>query len=218
MYRPKVIPAAIAMLLVSGTAAAQSAVDRAFTTTSNKCEDITWSNDALQQYPKIADACQEVMERDGKYYVKFEGTVRRVRGQDVTVNFKGGSDELTLTPPENMSLYIDGRERTVRSLQRGDELTFYVPQDEVAAPPTPALVGVTIIPIARIRVAQATPAGAEEPDAGAPEMPRTASALPLIGLSGVVLMILGVVPRMVRRRYRRQHVAHAGAIHSTVGK
>jgi len=125
MYRSAAVTAA--MSLIVSVAAAQSHVDRAFTTTEAKCEGITWSREALDQYPNIASACQDVMERDGRYYVKFSGTVRRVTGdRAVTVNFKDGST-LELTPPENMSLYIDGRPRTVRSLRRGDELTFYVP-------------------------------------------------------------------------------------------
>lgn len=205
MYRSKVITAAAAMLIASATATAQSDVDRAFTATEAKCEAITWSREALAQYPKIADACQDVMERDGKYYVKFSGTVRRVRGENVTVNFKNGS-ELTLTPPENMSLYIDGRSRTAKSLRRGDELTFYVPQEKVVAPPSPALVGVTVIPIARIRVAEATPAAggsakpAETTEEQPPALPKTASTLPLIGLSGLLLTILGIAPGWLRRR------------------
>jgi hypothetical protein len=207
MYRLKALPLAIAMLIAGGTAGAQNntSVDRAFTATGAKCDEIRWSQEALEKYPKIADACQDVMERDGRYYVKFSGTVRRVRGQDVTVNFKGGSDALTVTAPENTSLYIEGRPRSVRNLRRGDELTFYVPQDQVVAPP-PAVVGVTVIPITRIRMAQATPAAGQEPaDTGADthqaaELPKTASVVPLLGLSGLVLTILGVTPGLLRRR------------------
>jgi hypothetical protein len=210
MYGSRVIiTAAIGLLIGSGFAAAESVVDRAFTATGGRCADITWSREALTQYPKIADACQEVMERDGRYYVKFSGKVRRVRGQEVTVNFRDGSEELTLTPPQNMSLYIDGRSRTVRSLRRGDELTFYVPQDAVAATPSPALVGVTVIPIGRIQLAQATPAPAASPaepagapEAPAPELPETASPLPLVGLAGLVLTILGLAPSLLRGRRR----------------
>jgi hypothetical protein len=91
----------------------------------------------------------------------------------------------------------------VSSLRRGDELTFYVPQDAVAAPPAPAVVGVTVIPITRLRVAQATTApapAAQEPADNAPQMPRTASPLPLLGLSGLVLMIAGMAPALLRRR------------------
>jgi hypothetical protein len=195
--------AAMTMLILSASATAQrSDVDRAFTTTAASCDQIQWSQEALDKYPKIASACQDVMERDGRYYVKFAGTVRRVSGDNVTVNFKDGS-VLTLTPPENMSLYIDGRPRTVRNLRRGDELTFYVPQENVTAPP-PQVVGITVIPIQRIRVAQAAPnetAAADQPaQKEGPPLPATASVLPLVGLSGLVLTLIGILP--VRRRPR----------------
>ena len=197
MSRSHAITAAAITALVFGAAAmaADSDVDRAFTATGATCDQITWSQDALAKYPQLASACQDVMERDGKYYVKFSGTVRRVadRGRSVTINFKNGS-ELALTPPENMSLYINGRPKPVNRLQRGDELTFYVPQDKLAAPPPQPTLNVTVIPIARMRVAQLPP---REPAPA--ELPRTASALPLFGLCGVLLMSLAAVLSARRR-------------------
>jgi hypothetical protein len=196
MYRYTAITAGMTMLILSASATAQSDVDRAFTATAASCDQITWSRDALAKYPNIASACQDVMQRDGRFYVKFSGRVERVAGENVTVNFRDGS-ELTLTPPENMSLYIDGRERTVRSLRRGDELTFYVPQENVVA--QPQVVGITVIPLARVRVAQATPRETATAESEGPALPKTASALPLIGLSGLVLTVLGLLPARRRR-------------------
>jgi len=120
--------------MLSTNAFAQRNVDAAFTATGESCEEVTWSEEALERYPNIASACQEVMERDGDYYVRFEGEVRRVadRGGRVTIAFQGG-DTLTLTPPESLSLTIDGRQRAPRDLRPGDELTFYVPQAQLAA-------------------------------------------------------------------------------------
>lgn len=201
MCRYTALTAAMTMLILSASATAQrNNVDEAFTTTAASCDQIRWSREALEKYPNIASACQDVMERDGRYYVKFSGQVRRVSGDNVTVNFKDGS-VLTLTPPENMSLYIDGRPRTVRNLRRGDELTFYVPQENVTAPP-PQMVGITVIPITRLRLAQVTPsAAAEQPQQNeGPALPKTASLLPLVGLSGLALTLLGILPW--RRRPR----------------
>ena len=196
MYRYIAITAGMTMLILSASATAQSDVDRAFTATAASCDQITWSREALAKYPNIASACQDVMQRDGRFYVKFSGTVQRVAGENVTVNFRDGS-ALTLTPPENMSLYIDGRERTVRSLRRGDELTFYVPQENVVA--QPQVVGVTVIPLTRVRVAQATPSETAPAENEGPALPKTASALPLIGLSGLVLTVFGLLPARRRR-------------------
>ncbi|MBX5461449.1 MAG: hypothetical protein IRZ28_10210 [Steroidobacteraceae bacterium] len=197
MYKLHAMIAAVAMLPVSVAAPGQSRVDRAFTATGESCDQVTWSEEALEKYPNIASACQEVMERDGKYYVKFTGNVRRVedRGRRITIDFKGG-DQLALTPPENMTLYVDGQRRQPSALRRGDELTFYVPQEMLAESSPPAqVVGVTVIPLAGIRVAQAPETQTSETT----ELPRTAGLLPLIGLSGLLLTAFGAGLTLYRR-------------------
>src|SRR5690606_32479604 len=65
-------------LSFAASAFAQRDVDAAFTATGESCDEVTWSEEALEQYPNIASACREVMERDGEYFVRFEGEVRRV--------------------------------------------------------------------------------------------------------------------------------------------
>ncbi|HEX6261098.1 MAG TPA: hypothetical protein VFZ51_10625, partial [Woeseiaceae bacterium] len=91
-------------LASSAAVSAQASIDRPFTATGGSCDQVTWSEEALEMYPQIASACQEVMERDGKYFVRFEGEVERVRdrGRKITVDFRQG-DRLTLSPPENLS-------------------------------------------------------------------------------------------------------------------
>ncbi len=190
----------LAVLAGAGSAFAQTtSVDRAFTATGTSCEDVTWSDETLEQYPNIAQACREVMERDGRYYVRFEGEVQRVRnrGREVTVDFEGG-DRLTLTPPEDMSLYIDGRQRSPRDLAPGDRLNFYVPQDQL---------------VATFFAGEPQSAPAEEAPIRAPEpeeryaatefdqdrLPQTASALPFAALAGMLLVVLGAALTAWRR-------------------
>ena len=191
-------------LAASATVFAQNRVDRAFTATGESCDQVTWSQEALQNYPRIASACQEVVQRDGTYYVRFEGEVRRVadRGREVTINFRNG-DRLTLNPPENMSLFIDGRQTRVTDLRPGDELNFYVPQNQLAASfyaGEPDATAPQPVPI--------TPAAPEESVAAAAtpsrtgQLPRTASMLPMLGFAGVILAGLGAV-LTTRRRSRR---------------
>ena len=97
-------------LAFSGALFAQTSVDRAFSATGASCDQVTWSEEALEQYPRIASACREVTERDGKYFVRFEGEVERVRdrGRSITVDFREG-DRLTLSPPENLAIYMAGQ-------------------------------------------------------------------------------------------------------------
>jgi hypothetical protein len=184
-----------ALLLAMGamsavTFAQNRRADTAFTATGTSCEDVTWSDAALAEYPNIASACQDVMEREGMYYVKFEGEVRRVRnsGQQVTVNFRGG-DTLTLTPPEGMNLTIDGRTRQARDLRPGDQLTFYVPQDQLAATffaDEAATTQPQVVPITPPEELVA------QDDSSANEvLPTTAGVLPYGAVAGVLLLAAG---------------------------
>ncbi len=196
----RVAIAGLVALAASAGALAQGRVDRAFSATGTDCSDVTWSEEALEQYPNIARACRDVLERDGRYYVQFEGTVRRVGnlGQRITVDFRDG-DTLTLTPPENMTLLINDRQTRVRDLRPGDRLTFYVPQDQLAAsffagaPETSEEQTVPITPDEEERPL----AAAAQPDRD--RLPRTAGPLPLIGAAGFGLLALGAGLTALRR-------------------
>jgi len=204
--RIAVIGAGLALVLTTN-ATAQRNPDAAFTATGERCEDVRWSDEALERYPNIASACQEVMERDGRYYVLFEGEVRRVadRGNRVTVAFQGG-DTLTLTPPENLSLTIDGRERRPRDLRAGDELRFYVPEDQLTAtffagqPQTSEPQEVPISPTTDS--AEDLLAQADDEPANQPRLPRTAGFLPFVGVGGLALLGLGGILTLRRRMHR----------------
>lgn len=194
----------VVALLASAASLAQTSVDRAFTATGTNCADVDWSRQALEQYPKIASACQSVVERDGKYHVKFSGEVRRVadRGRSLTVDFQGG-DQVTLSPPEDMTVYMDGKNTPVRNLRPGDVLNFYVPQDRLVvqfaeSDPMKVSAPITIAPAGPERVALVP--GATMGEASG-ELPRTASSLPLLGLAGLLLMALGAT-LTARRRVR----------------
>lgn len=192
---------AVLALAFGTNAFAQRSADAAFTATGASCDEITWSEAALEQYPNIASACQGVMERDGEYYVRFEGEVRRVseRGGRVTIAFEDG-DTLTLAPPQNLTLTIDGRTRAPRDLRPGDDLTFYVPEDEVTAtffagqPETsdPQNVPISAEESSGDLLAQSGGAGSE--------LPTTAGFLPLVGVGGLALLGLGSLLTLWRLR------------------
>jgi hypothetical protein len=191
------ITVCITALAATAIADAQQRPAAAFTTAGTNCSDVRWSQEALRQYPRIASACREVMERDGKYYVRFEGEVRRVadRGRELTIDFRDG-DTLTLTPPENLSVSINGRATAPRELRPGDNLTFYVPQDQLAASffaGQPQTAPPQVVPIEPPRevVAQNQPPRQV--------LPRTASALPFAALTGFALLAIGAFLRLGRR-------------------
>lgn len=176
---------------------AQGRSGEAFTASGTNCSDVRWSQEALTQYPRIATACREVLQRDGKYYVRFEGEVQRVadRGRQLTIDFRDG-DLLTVTPPENLSVTINGRSTAAQDLRPGDELTFYVPQDQLAVnffagQPQTSPPQVAPIEPPREVVAQNQPPRQV--------LPRTAGILPLGALTGLALLGVGALLGLRRR-------------------
>lgn len=190
----------IAIALIAGTALAQTSIDRSFTTVTKDCDGVRWSDTALQAYPNIASACQGVEERNGRTYVKFSGTVERNinRGQQLRINFREGST-MTLSPPANTTLYVNGKQTPVSDLQRGDQLNFYVPDDQlvaqVAEDDTPQTQYV-VVPIVYREVVR------EPAQQQAASLPHTAGDLPLAALGGLMLLGLGGGLTIARRRKR----------------
>jgi hypothetical protein len=192
------IAAACVLSCMTTVSLAQTSVDRSFKATSRDCGGVQWSEEALRTYPTIASACQGVEQRNGKTYVKFSGTVQRNanRGKQVTVNFKDGG-MITLTPPAETRLYVNGKRKAVSELQRGDALNFYIAEDRLAAQfpesdaPTAQYV---IVPIAT----------GDQPDSSneqlAATLPSTASPLPLLALCGFLSMGLGAALTILRKR------------------
>jgi len=151
----------------------------------------------LAKHPKIASACQEVMQRDGKSYVKFEGEVKKVakNGTEVVMDMKGG-DTITLNPAPGRQVVVGGRKVPVKSLNPGDTLTFYVPEDRLTA----AVMETPTAPIEEI------PIGAPVVEQVAMtttdySMPHTASAWPVVALGG--LLALGFAGVLRARRTLR---------------
>lgn len=183
--RTMTVVAAIA-LAASATAWGQSGAS--FTATGQSCDQVTWSAESLAKYPKIASACQSVLQKDGSYYVKFSGEVKKVanRGSDVTVQFKDGN-RVTLHPDPEFTVSINGKATKPSGLRPGDQLNFYIPQSRLVAQldETPSATPTEEVPM--------EPAPAEEAPAMAAteELPKTASPLPMFGLVGLALLALG---------------------------
>jgi hypothetical protein len=183
--RAKIIAAAVALTAAAGVFAQSSSVDKAFTANGDNCVAVNWSAETLDKYPAIASACQEVMQKDGKTYVKFEGEVKKVAkgGSEVVMKMKGGKQDLVLNPPEGRTVYIGGKKTPVKSLRPGDTLTFYVPEDRfiAAVMETPAA-PVEEIPLSAPVVEQVAMTTTDY------SMPHTASSWPLMALGGVLAL------------------------------
>ncbi len=193
--RAKILAAAVALAATAGVFA-QSSVDKAFTANGQNCLEIAWSAETLAKYPKIASACQEVLQKDGKTYVKFEAEVKKVakQGTELTVAAKGGNT-VTLHPVEGRTVYINGKKTPVKSLRPGDTLTFYIPEDRFVA----AVMETPTSPVEEIAI---TPEPAVEQVAST-EMPSTASSWPLLALFGGLAIGFAAVMRGRRAMLRR---------------
>jgi hypothetical protein len=194
--RAKILAAAFALAAAAGVNA-QSSIDKSFTAAGTTCADITWSPEMLAKHPKIGSACQEVMQRNGVTYVKFDGTVKKVAkgGSEVTMDMKGG-DKLVLNPDPNRTVNIGGKKTPVKSLRPGDTLTFYVPETRVVAIETPEAPAEEI-PIGPPVVEQVAMTTTTYED-----LPKTASSWPLAGLLGALCIGFALVMR-TRRSFGR---------------
>ncbi len=198
MWHSRACVAGVLMLAVLGVAQPQTRVDRSFKAISQDCAGVQWSEAALKTYPTIAQACQAVEERNGKTYVKFVGTVERNidRGKQIEVKFKDGGT-IKLTPPENLALYVNDRKTSVRELQRGTSMTFYVPEDQFAAHvPQDAAATADLVEVPIVQQAAATE---PEPERTA-SLPATASNQGLLLLTGIALLVLAVLLTFMRGR------------------
>ena len=196
--RAKIIVAAAALAAAAGVNA-QSSVDKSFTASGDNCTQITWSAEMLAKHPKIASACQGILHRDGKTFVKFEGTVKKVSkgGTEVVMQMKG-ADKITVNPAEGRTVNVNGNQVPVKNLRPGDTLTFYVPEDRVVAaeiPPEPTA------PVEYMPIVEPAPV-AQVAQTETP-MPKTASEWPLVALLGALAIGFAGVMR-TRRAFGRR--------------
>ena len=198
MRLSSIVSAGIVAACAVGAVSAQTNVDRTFKASSQECRDVQWSADILRDYPGIGAACQRVEQRDGRTFVKFQGTVEAVNdeGRELVVDFKDGQT-LTLAPTPTTMLYMGGVETPVSQLYRGAKLNFYVPEDRLTAQffADDSSAESVEIPIVREQTAALEPAqpaqSQDRQTVAARELPATAGALPLVGWSAVLLILVG---------------------------
>lgn len=209
---------ALLSAVTMGSAGAQTSIDRAFDPSPKSCSEVKWSQQVLDVFPSIGEACQSVEERNGKTYVKLEGEVEEVEngGKRIRVDFEDGS-ELAFTPTPRTGLYIDGERTDFADLNEGTNLNFYIPEDRLQAElrPDPQRFSFVIIPfdldtqtIPAREQATARSEREEQRDAmtanaaagqDMSELPRTAGPLPLLAAAGAIFVLLGAGASLWRK-------------------
>lgn len=159
------------------------------------CDEVEFGSDLTDRFPTIADACLDVVERDGQQYVHMKAELaRRPSGNHGVFRFKHADGTYGPTQaidvPPSWRARIEGRDYRLRDLSSGQELDVYIPPDRwavhVDAPDDEldeTIVLITVI----------------EPREEAPMLPATASNMPLFALFGALALLGAGALRVARR-------------------
>jgi hypothetical protein len=182
------------------------------------CTSFDFDREMRQEYPRVVDACQEVVVAEGTQWARFDARFDRIN-PDRTVTFKVLDrnqrvvDDLTIMPGPGQVAYIDNREVAFERLQPQDQLNLYAAEGRYGFT---SRAGDTRSQFARATTTRQTtqPAPAREPvatdwrsdtmvaqqDRRRSTLPRTAGPLPWFALGGA-LSLMGGLGLMLRRRF-----------------
>jgi len=113
------------------TASAVCAVSvQAQSTRAGSCADVQW-NDSLKKYPDITKSCIEVVERNGKRYIKLSGKVTKKTKDSLTILLDHSKADMIWVPDLGEMVSIDGKQIPAMNVVVNQELRFYVPESQV---------------------------------------------------------------------------------------
>ena len=105
------------------------------------CSEIDWKPEILERIRDIDQACQEVVFRDGKWFARFEGKVKRVSENgsiEVQMILRDGSrvDRIFYAPDDFRVGSHTGRTNFRRTqLVPGEHLDIYIPESRITGTP-----------------------------------------------------------------------------------
>jgi hypothetical protein len=104
------------------------------------CSEIDWKPEILERIQDIDRACQEVVLRDGKWFARFEGKVKRVWASgniEVKMILRDGSrvDRIFYAPADFRVVSNTGRKFRRNQLVRGEYLDIYIPESRITGTP-----------------------------------------------------------------------------------
>jgi len=165
------------------------------------CERVQFSEEVLARFPNIRQACLDVINKDGQDYAVVKANLVRATPRRMTVQIKRPdgslSEPIGINVKSNKRIMIAGRKTPIQDVAIGQELTAYVHVTD------PGIALASEVEIVEFTPVPATPEPEPEPAAqvaAAPEMPKTATWLPLAGTIGLILLALGAGISLLRRR------------------
>jgi LPXTG-motif cell wall-anchored protein len=159
------------------------------------CDEVVLGTDITSRFPTAQDACLAVIERDGQIFVKMKAELTRdPRGNQATFRFihadgsHGPTYSADLDPSWRVS--IEGSNRRLRDLSRGQELSLYLPSNRWEAHVEASDLVVETFTFIVIRQAAPEPL----------MLPSTASNMPLFALFGGLALFGAGLIRVSRRQ------------------
>jgi len=105
------------------------------------CTEFHYSAEFLKLYPKAPAACKEGREYNGTKYAKFTARVYLNSPDFTTVemlNVAGDSvTTFSFKAPPDASVAVNGKPEKITDLKKGEEISFWVPEQRLAAAAMP---------------------------------------------------------------------------------
>ncbi len=211
-------------LACSGSIVAQTELDTrrldAPQTRTQSCGqvDIAWNLELISQYPRIAEACHEVVTNNNVKWARFEADFVRLNSDgSVTSDFISPAGRsmgrYTFVPAEGQRVTLDGRKEPFSALRQNQRINLYVPEgasglasEPVANPSQYSRFtryedsGPTDPMDQRSRRDDTPPVQYASASQSRDRLPDTAGALPWFALGGLLSALAGMGLRIGRKR------------------
>jgi hypothetical protein len=133
----KTLALAVIALPAIGLAATAPPVDKV---QAESCGNIKWSAAFLNEYPKAPAACRSVVVSDGTKFATFDGKVSKVGADFVQVEISDVAglpiSSIAFQIGVGGKVMLNDKAVAVKTLQVGDELTFWVREGQFGISPT----------------------------------------------------------------------------------
>lgn len=190
------------------------------------CNELNWHKEFVTNYPWASEACRSVVDVNGAKWARFEGEFLGLNDDgSFDAEFLSRSDRelgsVTLMPAPGQTARLQSRKVPFADLERGQILSFYVPEDAVGfavepgAPTTQFVKVVDTSDAERFAAADDTPEKAPIVLAQADtdtnrdnldsDLPDTAGPLPLIALGGL-MSLFGGLGLTLRRKLSKRNI------------